>query len=335
MNRLVPAAAALVLASGALAQPALYSNGSTTPSNPGLATGSVSASGIAAPAGAVWSEAQTDATGTNAIGGFACHVNVTTAGTNGAYRFADNFTVPSGPGWSVRRLSFFAYQTGATVTSPFSALNLRIWSGRPDDVGSTVVAGDTATNRLTSSSPSGIFRIFNSTALPFPPAPDSTRPIWRLDADIDVLLQPGTYWVDWQITSTVSGAEAFTPPVTTPSARTQPGWNGRQYKTSGGVSGLWADALDPGKPAASSDVAQDLPFIVAGSVGCVADFDDGSGTGTHDGGVGIEDLLYYLGAYDQGVVAADVDDGSSTGTLDGGVGIEDLLYFLERYNAGC
>src|SRR6185295_4462139 len=30
---------------------------------------------------------------------------------------------------------------------------------------------------------------------------------------------------------------------------------------------------------------------------CVADFDDGSGTGTPDGGVGIEDLLYYLHVY--------------------------------------
>jgi hypothetical protein len=68
---------------------------------------------------------------------------------------------------------------------------------------------------------------------------------------------------------------------------------------------------------------------------CVADVDDGSGTGTPDGGVGIEDLLYYLAIYDAGVIAADVDDGSGTGTLDGGVGIEDLLYYLSRYDAGC
>lgn len=68
---------------------------------------------------------------------------------------------------------------------------------------------------------------------------------------------------------------------------------------------------------------------------CVADFDDGSGTGTRDGGVGIEDLLFYLGVYDLGATAADVDDGSGTGTRDGGVGIEDLLYYLQRYDAGC
>lgn len=32
---------------------------------------------------------------------------------------------------------------------------------------------------------------------------------------------------------------------------------------------------------------------------------------------------------------ADVDDGSGTGTPDAGVGIEDLLYYLLRYDAGC
>jgi hypothetical protein len=69
--------------------------------------------------------------------------------------------------------------------------------------------------------------------------------------------------------------------------------------------------------------------------GCIADVDDGSGTGTPDGGVGIEDLLYYLSVFDAGTTRADVDDGSGTGTPDGGVGIEDLLYYLSRYDAGC
>jgi hypothetical protein len=30
-----------------------------------------------------------------------------------------------------------------------------------------------------------------------------------------------------------------------------------------------------------------------------------------------------------------VDDGTGSGTPDGGVGIEDLLYYLTRYDAGC
>lgn len=68
---------------------------------------------------------------------------------------------------------------------------------------------------------------------------------------------------------------------------------------------------------------------------CVADLDDGSGGGHPDGGVGIEDLLYYLLLYDAGDIWADVDDGNGNGVLDGGVGIEDLLLYLTRYDQGC
>lgn len=69
---------------------------------------------------------------------------------------------------------------------------------------------------------------------------------------------------------------------------------------------------------------------------CVADFTgDGSPGSLPDGGVGIEDLLFYLSIYDLGIVCADVDDGNGTGNGDGGVGIEDLLYYLDRYDAGC
>ncbi len=68
---------------------------------------------------------------------------------------------------------------------------------------------------------------------------------------------------------------------------------------------------------------------------CVADVDDGTGTGTPDGGVTIDDLLYYLSIFNLGQVSADVDDGTGTGTPDGGVTIDDLLYYLARFNAGC
>lgn len=68
---------------------------------------------------------------------------------------------------------------------------------------------------------------------------------------------------------------------------------------------------------------------------CVADVDDGTGSGTPDGGITIDDLLYYLNIFEQGVTRADVDDGTSTGSPDGGVGIEDLLYFITHFEAGC
>lgn len=68
---------------------------------------------------------------------------------------------------------------------------------------------------------------------------------------------------------------------------------------------------------------------------CVADVDDGTGSGTPDGGVTIDDLLYYLVIFEEGNVRADVDDGTGTGTPDGGVTIDDLLYYLTRFESGC
>ena len=54
----------------------------------------------------------------------------------------------------------------------------------------------------------------------------------------------------------------------------------------------------------------------------VADFDDGTGTGQPDGGVTIDDLLYYLAVFEAGISATDLDDGSGTGPPDGGVTID-------------
>ena len=69
--------------------------------------------------------------------------------------------------------------------------------------------------------------------------------------------------------------------------------------------------------------------------------DEGGGTleagagGVRDGAVTIDDLLYFLAAYEAGDTHADMDDASGSGYPDGGVAIEDLLYFLARYEAGC
>jgi hypothetical protein len=68
---------------------------------------------------------------------------------------------------------------------------------------------------------------------------------------------------------------------------------------------------------------------------CAADLDDGSGTGTADGGVDINDLLYFLAQFELGSAAADLDNGTGTGTPDGGVDINDLLFFLVHFEGGC
>ena len=79
-------------------------------------------------------------------------------------------------------------------------------------------------------------------------------------------------------------------------------------------------------------------FVVSNAVTlsvCPADLDDGSGTNTCDGGVTIEDLLYFVAAFAQGDLTVDLDNGTGTGTQDQGVTIDDLVYFLQHFTEGC
>lgn len=68
---------------------------------------------------------------------------------------------------------------------------------------------------------------------------------------------------------------------------------------------------------------------------CVADLDNGTGSGIRDGAITIDDLLFFLISFEAGTPAADLDNGTSTGTPDGAVTIDDLLFFLTRFEAGC
>lgn len=81
----------------------------------------------------------------------------------------------------------------------------------------------------------------------------------------------------------------------------------------------------------------DIGSFEAGSQSppCPADLDDGSGTFYPDGGVDINDLLYFLAKFEVGDETADLDDGTLTGTPDDGVDISDLLYFLFHFDLGC
>lgn len=88
--------------------------------------------------------------------------------------------------------------------------------------------------------------------------------------------------------------------------------------------------IDPAYP-----FRDDYYIVQSRNLFCPADVDDGSGLGVSDGGVTVDDLLYYLEVYTLGSLVADLDDGSGTGTRDFGVTIDDLLYFLVRYAAGC
>ncbi len=66
-----------------------------------------------------------------------------------------------------------------------------------------------------------------------------------------------------------------------------------------------------------------------------ADLDDGGAAGQPDGGIDINDLLYFLTQYELGLCGADLDGGAGNGLPDGGVDINDLLFFLAHYEGGC
>lgn len=242
---------------------AIYSNGGLSPTEPGISTGLVTLSGAAAPTGSQWSETPRATDGSaNAIAGFSCH----TASASGSYRFADNFTVAGfAYGWSITAIRFYAYQTGHTSgSSPVGAVNLRIWNGPPNDPASTVVWGDTSTNRLVTSNATGIYRVFNTITLPQPGIADQARQVWEIAASTSgLVLPPGSYWLDWQVVSTDPAKELFTPPVTRAGSRGEAGWNALQFKRVGdGVQ--WTPIVDTGKPVLSADLSQDLPFIIEG-----------------------------------------------------------------------
>lgn len=113
---------------------------------------------------------------------------------------------------------------------------------------------------------------------------------------------------------------------------------GTYYLAVGGFTSMFAAGFQAATNTAASgtiDVNFNTDIEACPPPTCPADLDDGSGSGTPDGGVTIEDLLFFLAVYEEGDVRADLDDGSFTGTPDGGVTIDDLLYYLLRYENGC
>ena len=72
--------------------------------------------------------------------------------SGGAFLIVDDFTVTDPTGWQVDAITFLAYQTGSTTTSPITdVVNLSIWDGVPGGGGS-VVWGDTTTNVMSATS---------------------------------------------------------------------------------------------------------------------------------------------------------------------------------------
>lgn len=98
---------------------------------------------------------------------------------------------------------------------------------------------------------------------------------------------------------------------------------------------FWVRVFDDSPRVSSIPPRPDMAPCNRDLTSCPADVDDGRGLGIPDRGVTVDDLLYYLNIYAQGLPCADLDNGTATGTPDGGVTIDDLLYYLQRYQLGC
>lgn len=68
---------------------------------------------------------------------------------------------------------------------------------------------------------------------------------------------------------------------------------------------------------------------------CPGDVDDGGGTGTPDGGVDVNDLIYFLQQFESGAPGADLSWQNGGAIRDGAVDINDLLFFLASFEGGC
>jgi len=121
------------------------------------------------------------------------------------FRLADDFTLNEDA--TITDIIFFAYQTGSTTTSSFTAINLRIWDGVPDMPGSNILFGDTTTNLLSNTEFSNIFRVTETTGM------STARPIMASTATFSVDLPAGTYFLDWQLDASLASGP-FCPPIT-------------------------------------------------------------------------------------------------------------------------
>lgn len=167
-------------------------------------------------------------------------------------RVADDFTVSDPAGWTISGFELFSYQTGSTTTSTITGVNLQIWNGPPDatpaDTGAVVVFGDTVTNRLDSSTFSGVYRTAAGDTT------NTTRPIMRTTVTAATTLPTGTYWLDVQYAGSL-GSGPWQPPVVLPGDDPAPG-NALQS-----VAGAdWAAMTDAG-----SATQKAVPFKVLGA----------------------------------------------------------------------
>jgi len=280
----VAAAAGLALSAGVRAQ-VLYSNGP-------MSTGATLSNGAPAPAGCQWSE----------VGD-----GNTTLGWSGP-RYADDVTLSTAT--TLQAVEVYGFVTGApTSPSPYTSGTLRIWNGIPGQSGSSVVFGNTTTNRFASSALVNILRTPWAT-------PETTRQVWSIRLSAPITLPAGTYWFDWSLNA------GLVPPVTIAGQLQKPGSNAKYFNAS---IGFWRDAVD-----GNSALEQDFPFALIGGgqpPPCFANCDASTALPF----LNVADFTCFL----QKFAAADVYANCDGSTIAPVLNVADFTCFLQKFAAGC
>ena len=160
-------------------------------------------------------------------------------------RVAEDFTVSSTV--QIDSIRFFSYQTSSTTTSTINDLRVRIFNGAPN-AGGTILYGDTTTNRLFSTSFTGIYRVASTDTF------GVARPIMSSSIRFSspLVLNAGTYWIEWSQGGTLASGPWCILLNSQPNPVTG---NALQY-----LGSVWQNLIDAG-----STLQMSLPFIVYGS----------------------------------------------------------------------
>lgn len=188
-------------------------------------------------------------------GGSDGSVLIAPMGVNGWYstqnygaRVADDFTIPSGETWDISKIRFFGYQPFLPTNSPIPGMTLEIWQGMPDQLGSSVIWGNTNDNVLIGSGFTGAYRYTDG-------SPSTVDAIRWLDASVNFTLTSGTYWLDWSVNRDESiVSDVYTVPITVDGERT----TGNALCMP--LIGQWGPALDIGFD--GNNTPQGFPFQV-------------------------------------------------------------------------
>jgi hypothetical protein len=291
-----------------------YAGGAPIPAVGTFVTGATTFNNIPAPSGTAWSEMQAEST--------TC--GNTTLGFNGSgtFRIADDFTLTEST--EVDQVVVYAYVTSThPFSDSFTSATLQIWDGPPNNPASTVVFGDTTTDRLGATAFSGVYR---QGATRTGGAMDILRPVMRIPMNVGATLAAGTYWLDWNVSGPVGN---FQIPATLVGSRTTPGANAIQWVQ---ANTAWQPIVDAGAAACTTtNIPQDMAFVILGSSGgtppCYANCDGSTATPV----LNVADFTCFLQRYAAGESYANCDGSTAVPVLN----VADFTCFLQSYAAGC